>query len=181
MSARRVAAAGAAVMKTFSLEELHRSEGGRLKRFFQRRLVNREDAADAAQETFLRMMVAAPKTLIENPQAYLFQIAKSVACSASMRFRAEAGRYGGDSADLELADDAPDQERIVNARQCLLQMAKAIEALPTRCQEVFILSRIHDMPNGEIAQKLGVSRNMVEKHIIRALLETRKMRTEVCC
>lgn len=167
-------------MKSISFEDLHRNEAGRLKRFFQRRLSNREDVADAAQETFLRMMVAAPKTLIENPQAYLFQIAKSVAISTSIRFRAEATRYGGNVADLEFADEAPDQERTVNARQCLLLMAKAIEGLPRRCQEVFILSRIHGMPNGEIASRLGISRNMVEKHIIRALLETRKVRAALC-
>ncbi|PWK69821.1 sigma-70 family RNA polymerase sigma factor [Aminobacter sp. AP02] len=162
-----------------SIEELHRSEEGRLKRFFQRRLANREDVADAAQETFLRLMVVAPRTLIENPQAYLFQIARSVAQSTSKRFRTDPVLCGCDVADLELSDDAPDAERVVNGRQCLLLMAKAIEELPRRCQEVFILSRIHGMSNGEIAARLGISRNMVERHIIRALLQTRRMRGEI--
>jgi hypothetical protein len=39
----------------------------KLRRFFQRRFRNREDAADAAQETFLRMLSISPLTLIQNP------------------------------------------------------------------------------------------------------------------
>ncbi|MCV9940333.1 hypothetical protein OIU35_28615 [Boseaceae bacterium BT-24-1] len=38
-----------------------------------RRLRNREDAADATQETFVRLLDIAPRTVIENPQAYLFR------------------------------------------------------------------------------------------------------------
>ena len=58
-------------------------------------------------------------------------------------------------------------------------MAKAIEQLPNRCQQVFILSRLHGLANGEIAELLGISRNMVEKHIIRALLHCRKVRAVI--
>lgn len=58
-------------------------------------------------------------------------------------------------------------------------MARTIEGLPNRCQQVFILSRLHGLSNGAIADQLGISRNMVEKHIIRALLECRKMRAEI--
>ncbi len=58
-------------------------------------------------------------------------------------------------------------------------MARAIEALPKRCQQVFVLSRLHGHPNGEIAARLGISRNMVEKHIIKALLHCRQVRAQI--
>jgi DNA-directed RNA polymerase specialized sigma24 family protein len=44
---------------------------------------------------------------------------------------------------------------------------------------VFILSRLHGMANGEIAARLGISRNMVEKHIIKALIHCRNARVEI--
>ncbi|MBS7532398.1 sigma-70 family RNA polymerase sigma factor [Ancylobacter sonchi] len=166
-------------MSTISLHKLHLAEAGRLRRFFQRRLRNREDAADATQETFLRMLDVPPTTIIENPQAYLFQVAKSVARSASVRRSAEASLFVSEEAAMTAADDAPGQERILLGRQQLLLMAKAIEQLPNRCQQVFILSRLHGLANGEIAELLGISRNMVEKHIIRALLHCRKVRAEI--
>lgn len=153
--------------------DLHRKEEGRLRRFFQRRFRNRDDALEATQETFARMLAVAPRTLIDNPQAYLFQIAKSVARTTSARLAAERSWVELDDGELEIVEDAPGPERIVSARQALVLMARAIEKLPNRCQEVFILSRLHGMPNGEIAARLGISRNMVEKHIIRALIECR--------
>ncbi|MDH4982422.1 sigma-70 family RNA polymerase sigma factor [Hyphomicrobium sp. D-2] len=161
------------------VQDLHRSEEGRLLRFFQRRLRNAADAADATQETFLRFLTVPQKTVIENPQAYLFQIAKSVASRTTARYAADARLFLPDEAGAEQALDAPCQEQIVNGRQCLLLLAKAIEKLPNRCQEVFILSRLHGLPNGEIAMRLGISRNMVEKHIIKALIHCKQARAEI--
>lgn len=161
------------------VHELQRSEEGRLRRFFMRRFRNATEAADATQETFLRMLDAPSKTIIENPQAYLFQIAKSVARITSARLAADSGLFLPAIIGENQAEDAPDQERIVNGRQSLLLLAKAIEKLPNRCQEVFILSRLHGLSNGEIADKLGISRNMVEKHIIKALIHCREVRSEI--
>lgn len=161
------------------VRDLHRQEEGRIRRFFMRRLRNAADAADATQETFLRLLSLQQKTVIENPQAYLFQIAKSVASRAAREQAAKAALFTSEIDGADLAAEAPDQERIVGARQALLLMAKAIEELPPRCQEVFILSRLHGLANGEIAGILGISRNMVEKHIIRALLHCRAVRARI--
>ena len=166
-------------MRGLLVQELQRLEEGRLRRFFLRRFRNAADAADATQETFLRMLDVLQKTIIENPQAYLFQIAKSVARMTSARLAADADLFRPEIAGVNQAEDAPDQERIVNARQSLILMARAIEKLPARCQEVFILSRLHGMANGEIAGKLGISRNMVEKHIIKALIHCKATRAEI--
>lgn len=161
------------------VQELQRSEEGRLRRFFLRRLRNAADAADATQETFLRMLNVQQKTVIENPQAYLFQVARSVARKATARSLADSQLFLPEIAAEDQPADSPSQERILNGRQCLVLMARAIENLPNRCQEVFILSRLHGMPNGEIADRLGISRNMVEKHIIKALMRCREIRAEL--
>ena len=161
------------------VHDLQRTEEGRLRRYFLRRLRNAADAADATQETFLRLLSVPQHTIIENPQAYLFQIAKSVASKTTARNAADARLFAPEEAGLDQPLDAPCQERIVNSRQCLLLLAKAIEKLPNRCQEVFILSRLHGMANGEIAVRLGISRNMVEKHIIKALIRCRNVRAEI--
>lgn len=167
-------------MDVASLRSLHETENGRLKKFFQRRLRNNEDASDAMQETFLRVLYASRSTLIENPQAYLYQVAKNVANRTLGRAAKDAGLFlSFDVSELHIADDAPCQERIVSGRQCLLLLAQAIAELPNRCQQVFILSRLHGMPNGEIAAELGITRNMVEKHIIKALLHCRNVRLKI--
>ncbi|MBB3945149.1 RNA polymerase sigma-70 factor (ECF subfamily) [Rhizobium skierniewicense] len=148
-------------------------------RFFRHRLRDREDAADAMQETALRVLQVSQTTSIENPQAYLFQIAKSVARLTIIKQSRERPLLVSLEDELGVACDRPDQEQIVNGRQHLVAMTREIEALPKRCQQVFVLSRINGLPNGEIATRLGISRNMVEKHIIKALLHCRQARAKI--
>jgi RNA polymerase sigma-70 factor (ECF subfamily) len=166
-----------AAMGDFLIEALHLKEKDRLRRFFLRRLQDHHDAADAIQETFLRLVSLRPRTVIANPQAYLVQVAKSVAHRTITQRMAERGLFSADSEAAErVADPLANPESLAADRQMLYRMAALIEDLPPRCQEVFILSRLHGLPNGEIATLLGISRNMVEKHIMRALLSCRALR-----
>ncbi|UXS03435.1 RNA polymerase sigma factor [Agrobacterium tumefaciens] len=161
------------------LQVFDAKEENRLMRFFRRRLGNRDDAADALQETLVRALEVSHATLIENPEAYLFQIAKSVAHVTVKRQSRERPLFAHPEAGLAVPCDQPDPERIVAGRQHLILMARSIEALPKRCQQVFVLSRLHGHSNGEIAARLDISRNMVEKHIIKALLHCRQVRAQI--
>jgi RNA polymerase sigma-70 factor (ECF subfamily) len=67
----------------------------------------------------------------------------------------------------------------VIARQELRRLAAAIDTLPPRCREVFLLVRFENLSNGEAAIRLGISRNMVEKHLIKALLQIRRHLSEL--
>ena len=49
----------------------------------------------------------------------------------------------------------------------------AIESLPKRCREVFILSHIEGISNKRIAEILGISLSTVENHIYNALKSLR--------
>ncbi|MFC3691581.1 RNA polymerase sigma factor [Chenggangzhangella methanolivorans] len=160
------------------VRNLQRSEESRLRRFFQRRFRCREEAADATQETFLRMLSLGPETAIDNPQAYLFRVARSVAYAWSARRAADDLLFDRDAA-LDLADDQPDAERAVDARQRLRAFSETIAALPPRCREAFVMSRFEGLANSEIALRLGISRNMVEKHVMRALLACRATRSRL--
>lgn len=163
-------------MQPVSIEALHRSEGVKLRRFLLRLLDNSTDAADAHQETYLRMLAALSRTPVEQPSAFLFQVARNVALRMRNRRRLEGTLFQATTdADLaEIADGYALPERQVIARQELRRLAIAIDALPPRCREVFLLARFENLPNGEIAARLGISRNMVEKHLIRALLQCRR-------
>ena len=49
------------------------------------------------------------------------------------------------------------------------QIRHIVDSLPERCREVFILSRFQGLKNREIAERLHISLNTVERHIQRAL------------
>lgn len=102
---------------------------------------------------------------------------KSYLCKAAVnlgidRFRQqnfEARLFSGteEEAHAVPAENAsPDRALEIEARIAVLR--DAIAELPARRRAVFILHRLHQLSQGEIATKLNISRNMVDRHLRRA-------------
>ena len=53
-------------------------------------------------------------------------------------------------------------------------LEEAVERLPERCREVFVLSKMEELSNKEIAEKLNVSVKTVEAQMTKALSRLRK-------
>ncbi len=76
-------------------------------------------------------------------------------------FRVEA--RGGDVVD------GPDPDAAIDARRALKRVMKAVGGLPPQCRRVFLMHKIDGLSYAEVAEKLGISRSAVEKHMIAAL------------
>jgi RNA polymerase sigma-70 factor (ECF subfamily) len=141
-----------------------------LVRFLRRRVGNDADARDIAQETYLRVLRYRENQDLDSLKALLFRIASNL---VYMRARtARAHRWiDQPSVEEEVAPPAndPSHEQRVFSEQQLGRLMGVIERLPAKCQQVFVLSRFHDMTYPQIAARLGISVKMVEKHITKAL------------
>ena len=138
-----------------------------LRRFFSRR-VSTVEADDLTQEVYLRLQVqdAGP---IANPRGYLFRIASSVLADRARRRRV---RDADSHKILEEWDHPVEEispERVLLGRETLNEVILAIEALPPRTRQAFVMHRFEEMKYGEIAGLMGISASSVEKHIMRAL------------
>jgi RNA polymerase sigma-70 factor (ECF subfamily) len=60
-------------------------------------------------------------------------------------------------------------EQALGYKELNHQIELAIDTLPARCREVFLLSRMHYLSYAQIAQKLQISPNTVETQIVKAL------------
>ena len=69
--------------------------------------------------------------------------------------------------ETEGASRSPEEEMI--GEELFARYVKALDRLPQRCREVFILSRFEGLKNREIAEKLQISTTAVEKHISKAM------------
>lgn len=157
------------VYETLSVQDTIRRYHESLIRFLRQRLRVKEDAADIAQEAYIRMMQYEGSQKIHSPSSMLFRIAINVANDVS---RAEHARQVSEQIPidgLELPSHQPSAVREIAAEQDLQVLYAAIEALPPKCRQVFLLSRAQRMTYPQIAVHCGISVKMVEKHISHAL------------
>jgi RNA polymerase sigma factor (sigma-70 family) len=61
-------------------------------------------------------------------------------------------------------------EEALASRQNIDAYLAAIEALPPRCREAFVLHVFEEMSHAQVAQHMGISVSMVEKHMVRAMV-----------
>lgn len=144
----------------------------RLIRYFLRRMDSKEDAEDLAQETLVRMMRDPQAVTVVNVEAYLLTIAGNLLRD---RFRRDRSRYASQHVpyDEEVEGwqaEVIGSERVYEDRERLRAFLKALDELPPRCQQVFLLQRYDGLTYSAIARQLGISESAVEKHMMRALL-----------
>lgn len=146
-----------------------------MRRFFQARLGPAADVEDLIQELYLKVQAVPAEEPILNPPAYLYRLAHNL-----MLDRLRAGRRAG-ARDAEWRRshqtsigaldivDAPDAESAVIARQRLQKLVTALESLAPATQRAFRLHKFDGLSHGETAERMGISRSAVEKHISLAL------------
>lgn len=131
-------------------------------------------ADEAMQETWLKLRVAGKAKTVAKPRAYLYRIATNLALDHLRAERARGLRFGEPPEDEPTAPAGLGPDALLDARQRLDLVREAVAELPPRCRQVFELHKFDGLPHLEIAERLGISRNMVEKHVIRGLSHCRR-------
>lgn len=144
-----------------------------LLNFFRGRVAKSQDAADLAQESWTRLMryrhVQSPTSL----RHLLFCIARNLLNTHWRWSRLHQIEQPTDFSELDVASEAPDPERQLQARRQLEQLEAAVADLPPKCRTVFLLSRVEGLSNRQVAERCGISVKMVEKHLARAIVRCR--------
>ncbi len=166
------------------LSQLAERYGPALERFLTRKLDNPADAAEVAQETFVRLYRLEHPDQLDNARAFLFQVASNLAVDQLRRrqlhfrfLKAESREIGEGEIPENLADIAS-PEQIVSSREKLARIYAAVDALPEKCRQAFLLHRTAGLSYGDIARELGVSVSSVEKYILQALKACREALAE---
>ena len=123
------------------------------------------DVDDIVQETYAILAGLAEVDHIQNPRAYMFEVAKSVILQTVRRRRVVTFEALIETDGLEIPDLTPSPETIAADRQELGRLAALIAGLPVRCREAFTLRKVQGLSQREVALRMGVSENTVEKHI----------------
>ncbi len=146
-----------------------------LRRYFAARVGN-DEADDLVQETYLRVLHVGPDADIRNPTAYLYRLANNIMLDRRRQAHARQSRDGSwhsatvtTTASGDDMDDAASAERVLVSRDRLERLRRALEELPEAVERTFYMHKVDGLSHSEVAARLGISRSLVEKHMMRAL------------
>ncbi|MDF3848540.1 sigma-70 family RNA polymerase sigma factor [Achromobacter denitrificans] len=149
-----------------ALSALYLDHHGWLAGWLRRRLGCAHDAADLSHDTYERLLRSGRLPEAGQARAFLTQIAKGLVVDLFRRRSLETA-YLDALAQLPEAH-MPSAEARALALETLIAVDAALDALPARARQVFILSRFEGLKYSEIAQRLDVSVALVRKHMLRA-------------
>lgn len=116
---------------------------------------------DIVQESYVRVLRAHQTREISSPKAFLFSTARHLAIDTfRQKHHQPTNSLAVIDSDSVLDESRGTPESIIYTEESKLLHA-AIESLPRRCREIFILRKIHGLSQREIAARLGISLNSV--------------------
>jgi len=152
-----------------ALHHLYQQHNGWLNTWLRTRLGNSSDAADLAQDTFVRVLAARNVEAIREPRTYLSAIARALMID---RFR----RNAVEQAYLDALALRPEAVNISpETRLLIIETLSAIDAmldeLGERTREIFLAVQLEGHSYVAVAERLGVSVTTVKKHMVRAITQ----------
>lgn len=155
------------------LKSLFLTHERELDAFLRRRVGVAGDAADLSQEVFLRLARLRRSEAVEDPRGFLFTVAANLARDHLRRFARRQRREAG-PVDETLVCPSVNPEEALGTRQQQCVLREAIDLLPKRTREIFLLYYIEGCSYREIAERLELSPRTVEYHLRQALEFCRK-------
>ncbi len=150
---------------------LYSDHHGWLKQWLQRRLGNTSDAADFAQDTFIRILTAPQPARvaasIREPRTYLATIARRVMVDHFRRRTLERTYLDALAAMPETCEVSPETRVLI--LETLFEIDAMLDGLGQKARQAFLLSQLEGLGYAEIGERLGVSVSSVKKYVARAV------------
>ena len=154
---------------TQQVEHLYCNHHSWLQGWLRKKLGNPFDAADIAQDTFIRVLAGRQKVRVQEPRAYLTTIAKGLVIDRYQRQALEQA-YLATLVLLPVVQHPSAEERYL-ILETLHEIDAMLDALPAQVRQVFLLSQIEGLKYEEIAEQMGIALITVKRYMKQAFLQ----------
>lgn len=154
-------------MSAASVAELYHSHHPWLFSWLRRRLGCPCNAADLAQDTFMRLLSTPPPAELREPRAYLSTVAHGLMVNHLRRRDLERAYLEALAWLPEAVSPSPETRALLV--ESLLAIDARLDGLPSKARQAFLLSQLEGLPYAEIAVRLSVSISMVKKYMLQAV------------
>ena len=145
--------------------------------FINAKLGNRQVAEDVVHDAYVRVLERSSDTPIEQPRAFLYRTALNRVIDDHRR-NALRQVESLDVLDSEERYFTPSPHGTLDHGQRLEMLQRALAELSPLCRDSFLLRKIDGLSHPQIAERLGISRSLVEKHIVNAIEWVREQEAE---
>jgi RNA polymerase sigma factor (sigma-70 family) len=147
------------------VEDLYSNHHSWLQNWLRGKLGNAYDAADVAQDTFVNIITSKPQE-IREPRPFLVTIARRLIAHRHRRQLLEDSYLEALAAMPQAQVPSPEVQLI--AIEALQEIDRALDGLPLRVKQAFLLAHLEEMSYAEIAERLNVSASSVKQYLTRA-------------
>ena len=149
-------------MRTFYIDH-----HGWLNAWLRSRLGNAADAADLAQDTFLRLLNRHELLELKAPRAFLRTVARGIVIDHWRREELERAYL--EAIAHQPCHETPSPESRQLVLELLESIAKMLDGLKPKVRQAFLLAQCEGMPYKQIAEQMSVSLRSLERYIADAL------------
>ena len=162
--------------------ELYLTYYSKLVRFAKEFVILEEDAENITQDVFTDLWAKRDSMdRIENMNAYLFRLIKN-RCLDHLKHKMFEQKYiefVQTSFEIEMSLKLQSLDRFDVSDISEILVRNAINSLPRKCRDIFLLSRVEGLKYREISERLGISVNTVECQMGIALKKLR-VKLNIC-
>ncbi|WP_237068012.1 RNA polymerase sigma factor [Microbulbifer guangxiensis] len=134
-----------------------------------RRMLEPAQAEEVLQEAYLKLFIALQEDRTLEPRPFLFRVARNLAISV-LRHQKVVEQHGISAQhDLQEATQVEAVESQITREEEQRALLAAINALPPKCRQVFVMRKIDGHSHEDIARILGISNKTVENHLAKGM------------
>lgn len=141
-----------------------------ITRFIYYKCGDLQQAEDIVQDVFVKLWRLCASVSFAKVKAYLYRAANH----SFLNEKAHEKIVLNYARQKSQAIDQEDPEYLMQVDEFQLKLKEAIEGLPQKEREVYLLSRLEKKTYGEIAEMVGIGVKAVERRMSKALLQLRE-------
>lgn len=161
--------AGLKALNSLNIGHLYGEHHGWLKGWLRTRTCNSADAADLAQDTFMRMLTLRQMPALREPRHYLVTIARGLLIDKARRQTLERAYLEVLAARPEPLEVSPETYHLII--ESLLAIDTLLDGLGQRTRQIFLMVQLEGLSYVEVGKRLGLSVTTVKNHLSKALMQ----------
>jgi RNA polymerase sigma-70 factor (ECF subfamily) len=136
-----------------------------LTQYLRHNWQDRATVADLLQEIYVRVYEAACHRRPDSTKSFVFAIAHNLLVDRVRREKVIPIETVDNLEALGVAAETPSPEAQTSARDELRRVQAALDHLPPRARQAFVLFHVEGLTPGEIATRMGISEKTVSWHL----------------